>query len=268
MRSLQSLLRLDGLTALITGGTGHIALAVAETWAEQGARIVVTDRDPTACEARAADLASRFGIEAHGLPCDLGDPTSTSAMLRAVLERTGGALDLFAHTAGYTGMSGLAGYAVPFDEQTLEAWEASMRVNLSSAFQLVHEAREPLARSGRGAVVLVSSIYGVVGPNLGLYEGTRMGNPAAYAASKGGLVQLVRYLSTVMAPRVRVNAVSPGGIARGQAEAFVGRYEKLTPLGRMGVEEDLKGVMALLASDAGAWITGQNVMVDGGWTTW
>jgi NAD(P)-dependent dehydrogenase (short-subunit alcohol dehydrogenase family) len=95
-----------------------------------------------------------------------------------------------------------------------------------------------------------------------------MGNPAAYAAGKGGLIQLTRYLATVLAPEVRVNAVSPGGIARGQDERFVRRYEALTPLRRMGIAEDLKGVVAFLASDASAWVTGQNICVDGGWTAW
>jgi len=103
---------------------------------------------------------------------------------------------------------------------------------------------------------------------MNLYAGTPMGNPAAYAATKGGLLQLTQYLATVLAPKVRVNAISPGGISRGQPEAFAERYAALTPLKRMGTEEDLKGALALLVSDAGAYITGQNIMVDGGWTAW
>jgi len=95
-----------------------------------------------------------------------------------------------------------------------------------------------------------------------------MGNPAAYAASKGGLIQLTRWLATTLAPAVRVNSVSPGGVARGQSEDFIKRYVSRTPLGRMATEEDLKGIVALLASDASAYITGQNIMVDGGWSAW
>jgi NAD(P)-dependent dehydrogenase (short-subunit alcohol dehydrogenase family) len=101
-----------------------------------------------------------------------------------------------------------------------------------------------------------------------LYEGTPAGNPAAYGASKAGLLQLTRYLATVLAPKVRVNAITPGGVLRGQDTRFQERYVSRTPLGRMAVEEDFKGAFAYLASDASAYVTGQNVVVDGGWTAW
>ena len=167
-----------------------------------------------------------------------------------------------------TGQSGIAGYAVPLPEQTMAAWDAALRVNLSAAFELIQAARPALERSPGASIINVASIYGVVGPNMNLYAGTTMGNPAAYAATKGGLIQLTRYLATAMAPRIRVNCISPGGIERGQPEAFRARYEALTPLGRMGREEDLKGAAAFLASDASAYVTGQNLPVDGGWTVW
>jgi NAD(P)-dependent dehydrogenase (short-subunit alcohol dehydrogenase family) len=143
-----------------------------------------------------------------------------------------------------------------------------VRVNLTAAFLLVKAAREHLGRSGHGVVINVASIYGHVGPNMGLYADTPMGNPAAYGATKGGLLQLTRYLATVLAPKIRVNAISPGGIERGQERSFVRRYESLTPLARMGTEEDLKGIMAFLASDASAYVTGQSFPIDGGWTAW
>jgi NAD(P)-dependent dehydrogenase (short-subunit alcohol dehydrogenase family) len=114
----------------------------------------------------------------------------------------------------------------------------------------------------------MGSIYGMVGPKWDLYEGTSMGNPAAYGASKGGLLQLTRYLATTMAPSVRVNMITPGGIFREQPQAFVHRYEAGVPLGRMASEEDLKGAVAYLASDLSAYMTGQNLVVDGGWTVW
>ncbi len=113
-----------------------------------------------------------------------------------------------------------------------------------------------------------ASIYGMVGPDFSLYAGTSMGNPAAYAASKGGLLQLTRYLATALAPRVRVNAITPGGIVRGQPPAFIERYVAKTPLGRMATEEDFKGAIAYLASDLSRYVTGQNLVVDGGWTAW
>ncbi len=101
-----------------------------------------------------------------------------------------------------------------------------------------------------------------------MYKGTEMGNPAAYSASKGGLIQLTRWLATTIAPDVRVNSISPGGVFRNQPKQFVDRYEKRTPLGRMATEEDFKGIIAYLASDLSKYVTGQNIDVDGGWGVW
>ncbi|OJY29720.1 MAG: short-chain dehydrogenase [Myxococcales bacterium 68-20] len=266
MRTVNELFRLDERVAIVTGGAGHIGLAFGEALSEQGARVVVVDRQRLACEERAHVLETKSGVKALALPEDLSDSAAPGRVVAATLAAFG-RIDVIVNNAAFTGASGLPGYAVPFPEQSLEAWEAAIRVNLTCAFQLVQAAHEELA-ARRGSVVNVGSIYGVVGPNMNLYAGTPMGNPAAYAATKGGLLQLTQYLATVLAPKVRVNAISPGGISRGQPEAFAERYAALTPLKRMGTEEDLKGALALLVSDAGAYITGQNIMVDGGWTAW
>ena len=117
-------------------------------------------------------------------------------------------------------------------------------------------------------IINLSSIYGILGPDYSLYKGTNMGNPAAYAASKGGVIQLTRWLSTTLSPKVRVNAISLGGVLRGQPEKFVRRYNTGTPLGRMATEEDFKGVIAYLASDLSKYMTGQNLVIDGGRSIW
>ena len=114
----------------------------------------------------------------------------------------------------------------------------------------------------------VSSIYGILGPDLSLYADTPMGNPAAYAASKGGLIALTRWLATVCAPTIRVNCVSAGGIERNQDPAFRSRYENRVPLGRMGSEEDVAGAVLFLSSQLARYITGQNLVVDGGFSAW
>ena len=143
-----------------------------------------------------------------------------------------------------------------------------MRVNLTSAFVMVQEASNALAASGDGSVIFFASTYGLAGPDMRLYAGTKMASPAGYGASKGGLLQLTRYLATILAPRIRVNAITPGGIWRNQPEAFHRRYVSRTPLSRMATEEDLKGAVAYLASDLSAYVTGHNLIVDGGWTAW
>lgn len=254
---------LAGRTAVVTGGAGPLGAVLCDALAASRARVVVADRDADACSAIAAALPGSGHV---GCAADLLTPEGISAVV-ACAERLG-ACDVLVNNAAFTGTSGVPGYAVPFDEQTDDAFAMALQLNLTAPFSLTRRLAPLLRAGGHGSVVNVSSIYGLVGPNMGLYEGTRMGNPAAYAASKGGIAQLTRYLSTVLAPEIRVNAFAPGGIARGQDDAFVERYERLTPLGRMGTEDDFRGVVTWLASDASAYVTGQVVAVDGGWTAW
>ena len=254
---------LTGRTAVVTGGAGPLGAVLADALATAGARVVVVDLRSDACTATVDALPGSGHL---AVAANLLEPQGLSRVVETVEQL--GACDVLVHNAAFTGTSGVPGYAVPFEEQTDEAFAMALALNLTVPFSLTRRLAPLLRAGGRGSVVNVSSIYGLVGPNMGLYEGTRMGNPAAYAASKGGLAQLTRYLSTVLAPEVRVNAFAPGGIARGQDDAFVQRYERLTPLARMGTEEDFRGVVTWLASDASAYVTGQVVAVDGGWTAW
>lgn len=267
MRPVQSLLDLTGRAAVVTGGAGHIAAAAAEALVELGARVALVDRDAEGCKTRAQALDGLRGGSTTAWTCDLGDEGATRAMIRDAVAALGG-LDVLIHCAAYVGTTQAPGWAVPFAQQSLDAWDAAMRVNLAAAFVMTQEARAALAVAGRGSVILFSSIYGLVGPDFRLYEGTAMANPAAYGASKAGLIGLTRYLATALAPAVRVNAITPGGVWRGQPAAFHDRYRARTPLGRMAVEEDLKGAVAYLASDLSAYVTGHNLVVDGGWSAW
>lgn len=266
MKTLQELQSLEGRVALITGGAGHLGRVFAEVAAELGARVVLVDRDPGVQDV-AGEVGGRFKTPCEGRIVDLSDRKAV-AELPASVEKSLGRLDILVNNAAFTGASNLPGWAVPFLEQGSEAWLAAMDVNLFVPFLLTQKAAPILAKNRAGSVLNVASIYGVVAPDFRLYEGTDMGNPAAYNASKAALIQLTRYLSAALAPDVRVNCVSPGGISRGQPELFAARYADRVPLGRMAVEEDFKGVAQLLFSDLGAYITGQNFLVDGGWTVW
>jgi len=265
MKSFQRLMDLSGRRALVTGGAGHVGLAIAECLLELGATVAILDRDPQVCEQRARELSGHGKVVAF--PCDLSDAAAVRSVVRQVIDKLGG-LEVVIHSAAYVGTTPIPGWAVAFEEQQVEPFEAAMRVNVTSSFLIVQEAREALAASGKGSVVFIASIYGMVGPDMRLYEGTSLGNPAGYGATKGALLSLTRYLSTVLAPSVRVNAVSPGGVWRGQPESFVHRYVQKTPMGRMAVEEELKGAVGFLASDLSAYVTGHNLVVDGGWTAW
>lgn len=267
MRNLRELMNLEGRTALVTGGAGYIGGAILEALAELGAATAVADRSQVECDARASDLGKTFGFPSKGLAVDLLDEGLTRDLVRRALEWRGG-LDILIHCAAFVGTTDFPGWGVPFEQQSVAAWDAALRVNLTAAFILAQESAPSLKESGHGSIILVSSIYGCIGPDWSLYEGTAMPNPAGYGASKGGLLQLTRYLSTRLAPEVRVNAITPGGVWRGQPEVFHERYKTRTPLGRMASEEDFKGAAAYLASDLSAYVTGHNLVVDGGWMVW
>lgn len=265
MRTLAQMMTLTGRKALLTGGAGYVGLAIGEVLVELGATAAILDCDAVQCEARAESLSAAHPGRAFPLSCDLLDHHATRAAVRKAVETLGG-LDILVHCAAFVGTTSYPGWAVPFPDQTVDAWDAAMRVNLTAAFVLAQEAHSALSESGHGAICLISSIYGMVGPDMRLYEGTTMATPAAYGASKAGLIQLTRYLAGAMGPAVRVNCISPGGIRRGQPLEFVRRYEARTMLGRMATEEDLKGAIAFLVSDLSAYVSGHNLVVDGGWT--
>lgn len=256
MRTISELADLHGRRALVAGGAGHLGRAAVEALAELGARVVVCDAEDTEVDGSVATVVA-----------DLADEQQARRAVRETVAELGG-LDVLVHAAALVGSSGVDGWAVPLPEQTVSAWDAALRVNLTSAFVLAQEAREELARDGRGSIVLFGSIYASLGPVPELYEGTELANPLAYGASKGGVLQLMRYLATSLAPAVRVNAISPGGVERGQPADFRRRYEERTPLGRMASEEDVKGAVAFLASDLSAYVTGHELLVDGGWSSW
>jgi NAD(P)-dependent dehydrogenase (short-subunit alcohol dehydrogenase family) len=258
---------LSGRTALVTGGAGHVGAALAEALLEQGASVILHDGDPTSCSTVTEAFRSRGFERVDWVAADLADEEQTRGIIRTVCDRQG-QLDILIHCAAFVGTTVCPGWAEPLEKQSVQAWDAAMRVNVTAAFVLVQEAAAALKASGRGAVVLVSSIYGMNAPDLRLYDGTSMQNPAAYGVSKAGVLQLTRYFATVLAPFVRVNSLTPGGVFRNQPEAFVERYQARTPLGRMAIEEDFKGAAAFLASDLSAYVTGANLVVDGGWTAW
>ena len=256
MRTVRDLMDLSGRVALVTGGAGHIGGAIAEALAECGASIVLLDRDRDALPLARFEWTKLWGNVSYD---------QTHIWAAGQIAEGHGRLDILVNCAAYLDGPGLD---VPFERQTAADWDRSFAVNLRAPFLLTQACAPMLRASGHGSVINVASIYGVVGPDWRLYEGTGMGNAAAYAASKGGLLQLTRWLATTLAPEVRVNAISPGGVARGQDPAFVERYCARTPLGRMATEEDIKGAAAFLASDASAYVTGAAIPVDGGWTCW
>ena len=196
---------------------------------------------------------------------DLSDTAVTREAIRKITQEI--ELSHIINNAAVTPERAGPGFSVGFAQQSDEGFVVAMMVNLLAPFSIVNEVVR-LQPEALRSVVNIGSTYGMVGPNLSIYEGTDLGNSAAYAVTKGGVIQLSRYLATVLAPTTRVNSVSPGGISRNQPAVFKEQYSRLVPLGRMNSEEETANAVVFLLSDEASYITGQNLAVDGGWTAW
>jgi NAD(P)-dependent dehydrogenase (short-subunit alcohol dehydrogenase family) len=267
MATVKELMSLEGRRALVTGASGGIGGVIARTLAELGSDLWLVDRPGVIYDDLVEQIASEWGVNVETIECDLELQEERDRMVDLV-RRRGGPLNVLVNNAAFVGTSALDGWATDFERQTVETWRRALEVNLTAAFDLTKGFAPLLGESVGACVINIGSIYGSFAPDYGLYAGTDMGNPAAYAASKGGLIQLSRWLATTMGPAVRVNALSPGGVFRNQTAVFVDRYSRRTPLARMATEDDFRGAVAYLASDLSAYVTGQNLGVDGGWGIW
>ena len=267
MTGHQELFSLADKRILVTGASGHLGSALVKWMVGDGAYVYLLDRD-----------LGQLRVVANGLKgADLDQVTLFSVDLEErharedfgkQLEGIAPHLDGIVHNAAFVGTSAGKGWSTSFEQQTLEPWARSLEVNLTAPFHLTQLLMPLLKKAPSPSIVSIGSIYGILGPDWGLYEGLEMGNPAGYAASKGGMIQLTRWLATTLAPHIRANSVSPGGIERLQPREFVDAYVAKTPHRRMAREGDIIGTIAFLLGDASAYITGQNIAVDGGFSAW
>jgi NAD(P)-dependent dehydrogenase (short-subunit alcohol dehydrogenase family) len=253
--------RLDGKAALITAGAGPLfGSSCTEALAEAGATIVTASRSLERNRQYAEALRSR-GFNAHGMQLDLGDPASIESLAAQIKDQFG-ALDILVNSAlaRPKGMSTI-------EEVTLESLAVNAQADVVGVIMMCKAFCPPMAERGRGSVINIASIYGLVGNDPNLYVGTDMEPPIVYPFLKGGLLNFTRSLAAHYGKRgVRVNAISPGGYFPDAQEPFHGRYRQRCPIGRMMNHEDIQGAVVFLASDASAYVTGANLVVDGGWT--
>ena len=250
---------LKGRVALVTGGAGpHFGSSISESLAEAGATLIITTRDRTRRRAFIEKLRAD-GYEAYLMELDLTQRESIQRLHDEVI-KTLGRLDVLVNSA-YVQVSG------SFDTQNHDDWMESAEGDMVGLFNICKAFIPDMVRQGKGSVINISSIYGVVANDPSLYEDTDMVQPPHYTFVKAGMINFTRYLANYYGKKgVRANCISPGGYLSDLPVPFLKNYCKRVPLGRMMNNEDLKGAVVFLASDASEYITGINLMVDGGWT--
>ena len=264
--------RVDGKVALVTGALGVLGKTFCRALAEHGASVAVVDLDEASCETFAQELKGESGRPCIGIGCDVGDRKMVRETAERCVSELGGLHIL--HNNAATKTSDVRAFFTPFEDYPLETWREVMRVNVDGMFLMAQAAGSHMATHGGGSIVQTASIYGVVAPDQRIYEGSDylggpINTPAVYSASKAAVLGLTRHLATYWASRaIRVNALTPGGVASGQNTEFARRYSERVPLGRMAAPSDLIGALIFLASDASSYVTGQNFIVDGGLTAW
>ncbi len=258
---IRDLFSLKDRMALVTGGAGRYGRQVCRALAEAGAAVIVASRHREKCEAFAEELQQESDCEAKAMQIDVTDGTSVEDGAAQVRSQWG-RIDILFNNA-------VSVRAATAEQQSTDDWARAMESNATALYRMMRVFGEMMAQWGRGSIVNIASIYGMVSPDFRIYEGSeQMTNPPSYGFAKAGMIQLTRYFAVLFAARgVRVNCVSPGGLfSEGMPPRFVAAYEKRTPMGRMGGPNDLKGVALFLASDASSYVTGQNLIVDGGYT--
>ena len=249
--------------AIITGSSGKIGGEIACQLAKQGMDLILIDKCYPPDSFLVNGCIDTSSIDITHIIEDLGDPLCFGRISKKIREKYY-SVDYIINNAAF--YDDIPGWGVPFELESFAAWQKVLAVNLMAPFFLVQHCYPFLRESKAPSVINISSIYGIAAPDWSLYSGTDMTNPASYAASKGGLIQLTKWLSTSLAPHIRVNSISPGGILRGQPQSFLEKYLEKTPLKRMGVELDVAHAVSYLISDASSYMTGHNLVIDGGWT--
>jgi gluconate 5-dehydrogenase len=236
---------------------------MCEALAELGANIVIGSRDKEKSAAITKRLGEQFGVRASGVALDITDPQSVEQAL-LYINKEYGALDVLINNAW-------SGKKNTFESISIDDWKYDIDVCLNGVFYTTKKAF-PYLKEAKGVIVNVASMYGHVAPDYKMYAGTDHANPPSYGAAKAGVIQLTKYLASFLSPHgIRVNAISPGPFPFSDIlknEEFIGALEAKTMLNRIGNPEDLKGIIALLCSDASGYMTGQNICVDGGWAAW
>ena len=268
----RDLFDLSGKVAVVTGGIGILGKCFCKGLAEFGASVAVVDLGNDETTNFAEELSGIYGVRCTGVGADVSEQLSVKNMV-SLVESELGTIDVLLNNAASKG-DDLNRFFDSVEDFSLDTWRKIMSVNLDGMFLVAREAGMRMATRGHGSIIQTASIYGLMGPDQRIYEGSSymgrsINTPPVYSASKSGVIGLTKYLATYWANKgIRVNSLTPGGIESGQNELFRSRYSNRVPMNRMAQPDEIVGALIFLASDASSYITGQNIVVDGGLSAW
>lgn len=255
---MSELFDLSEKVAVVTGGAGLIGSTLCEGLAEHGATVILVDIDADTAE----DVARSIDGEIIVKSLDISSEVAVEALFDSVVDSFG-SVDILVNSAYPRNEN----YGRAYEDVSVTDWEENIRLNLNSYYLTCHKASEIMKDQGGGSIINVGSIYGTQAPDFDIYTGTEITSPVEYAAIKGAVINFTRYLASYLGRYgIRANVLSPGGVFDDQDERFVEQYESRTPLSRMADPEDLKGPIVYLSADSSQYMTGQNLIIDGGWT--
>lgn len=260
-RSYHQMLSMAKKNIVITGGCGLIGKEICRAVCEFDGNVIIADIDSDKGKRFSEEL-SASGKKAVFRRLDINSENSCNEFIGSICNEFG-----TIHGLVNNAYPRNKSYGKIYEDVDFQSWRENIDMHLNGYFNITHKISKVMQKQNLGNIVNMCSIYGVVGPDFSIYEGTKMTNPVEYAAIKGGLINLTRYLASYLGKNnIRVNAISPGGIIDNQDEKFVEKYVSKTPLGRMGKPEDIAGGVVYLMSDLSSFITGHNLIIDGGWT--
>jgi 2-deoxy-D-gluconate 3-dehydrogenase len=274
MSNVMEKFSLEGRTALVTGGAGLLGKQFTTALGQAGAKVVVADLDIEAAQVHTQYLQDQ-GIQALAVEVDITDPVSVSAVVNQAVSKFG-SLDVLVNSAALDPKFDPGNvddqYDNAFENFPLETWQKAIDINLTGMFLACQGAVSQMLAQNYGVIINICSTYGLVGPDQRVYErpeGIKRHKPVYYTVSKAGVLGLTRYLATYYAGKpIRVNALTPGGVYNQHDEVFLKAYSARTVIGRMANLDELNGAIVFLASEASSYMTGANLIVDGGWTAW
>ena len=263
-------LGLTGRTALVTGGSAGIGKAAALALAQEGATVVIASRSQENLDTARDEISSFSGCSVQTVVCDVSDLTALHNLIGEITDQNGG-LDVLINNAHFIPRTHSKRDA-KFEDYPLDLWDNTIAINLRGLFLCCQEIGKVMLTQKKGVIINVSSIYGIIGADQRIYGESRLNSPAFYAATKGAMVNLTKHLAAYwQGKNIRVNTLTLGGVfdeVLHQDKKFIKNYSKKTILGRMANKEDYDGPLLFLSSNASSYMTGANLIIDGGWTAW